>query len=317
MARSEIRCELSWSASRAREFDRCRRESWYARYASWGWWTERPRGEKWRAMVHKNLTSLPAFTGDCVHRAIEGWFRARARGATLDAEELFVEARALFRTGWRQSAGGGWEQRPNKSVHLDEHHYREPIEKARTDAARDLLLQSSRTFCEHPDLEPVRASEPDSWRAIEALDSFELEGVKVYAVPDLAYERDGVLEIVDWKTGKPREEDRLQLGIYALYAHAKWGTPFDRVRLTAAYLGAGEVKRVPVDAAWLDEVRATAAESIARLAELHYDPDVEDTDLDRWPTDGAPRACRWCRFRGICEGALEGNGGGGSGEGQG
>ncbi len=303
MARSEITCELTWSASRAREFERCKRENWYARYGSWGWWTERPRGPKWRAMVHKNLTSLPAFTGDCVHRAIEAWFRARGRGATLDAEELFVEARALFRTGWRQSAGGGWEDRPNKSVHLEEHHYRERLDKQRTDEARDLLMRCSQNFCELPELANARTSEPDSWRAIEVLDSFDYEGVPVYAVPDLAYERSGLLEIVDWKTGRPREEDRLQLGVYALFAEAKWGVPLDSVRLLAAYLGAGEVKEVAVDEALVDEVRRTMSDSIARMRAVHYDPDREEVDLAAWPTDGAPEKCSWCRFRGICDGA--------------
>jgi hypothetical protein len=51
MANQQFQCELSWSASRAKEWERCRRENWYARYGSWGWWTEQPRGEKYEIMV--------------------------------------------------------------------------------------------------------------------------------------------------------------------------------------------------------------------------------------------------------------------------
>ena len=105
MPATQLKCELSWSASRAREFERCRREYWYSRYASWGWWQEKPRGPRYEVMVHKNLTSLPAFAGDCVHRAIARWFELRRSGTQMSAEELFEEARELFRDGWRQSAG--------------------------------------------------------------------------------------------------------------------------------------------------------------------------------------------------------------------
>ena len=83
MAATELKCELSWSASRAKEFERCKREYWYSRYASWGWWTERPRAQKFEIMVHKNLTSLPAFTGDVIHRAIERWFQLRRAGSNV------------------------------------------------------------------------------------------------------------------------------------------------------------------------------------------------------------------------------------------
>ena len=65
MALKQFKCELSWSVSRGKEWQRCRKENWFARYGSWGWWTERPRGEKWDIMVHKSLTWLPAFAGNC------------------------------------------------------------------------------------------------------------------------------------------------------------------------------------------------------------------------------------------------------------
>ena len=55
-------------------------------------------GPRWRLMVLKNLTSLPAFAGDCLHRGIAEWFEQRRDGrAGPDARWLFERAREHFR----------------------------------------------------------------------------------------------------------------------------------------------------------------------------------------------------------------------------
>jgi hypothetical protein len=40
-------------------------------------------------MVHKCLTSLPAFTGNCMHQAIERWFQLKRDGTTMTTKELY------------------------------------------------------------------------------------------------------------------------------------------------------------------------------------------------------------------------------------
>ncbi|RMH01528.1 MAG: hypothetical protein D6702_11495 [Planctomycetota bacterium] len=300
MALKEIRCELSWSASRAKEFRRCRREYWYARYASWGWWQEQPRGEKYEVMVHKCLTSLPAFAGDCMHRAVERWFQLKRGGGEMTGPELYQEARELFRAGWRESAGGGWQARPNKSTHLEEHHYGVELPAERLEAVRAHLERCAANFTAMPELAPVRSAHPDNWRAVESLDTYTFLGTKVYAVPDFAYQDGDTLHIWDWKTGRPREEDLFQLHTYALYACEKWGADPESIVLHAAYIGAGEVQTVPVEIERLSEAQDRVSESVREMMELHYDPDEDPVVMENWPASGAPAACRTCRFRGIC-----------------
>lgn len=303
MALADLRCELSWSASRAKEFERCRREYWYARYASWGWWTERPPADRYQAMVHKNLYSLPAFAGDCVHRALQDWFQRRENGYQMDAQELFEAARDLFRIGWRQSHGDGWKQRPNKSVHLEEHHYGVEITKANTDRFRDLLEKCANNFLNLRELQPVRQASPESWLAVESLDSYEFLGTKVYAVPDFAYQEENKVHIHDWKTGKPREEDVFQLHTYALYACEKWSVDPEDIVLHASYLATGDIRSQAVNVYQLSEVQDKMSESVREMMDLHYDPDEDDLMMDHWPASGAPHNCGRCRFRGICESA--------------
>ena len=305
MARPPLVCELSWSVSRARELRRCQREAWFARYGTWGWWQERPRGERWRLMVLKNLTSLPAFTGDCLHRAIADWFEARREGRSAPgARWLFERAREHFRSGWRDSAQGGWAEKPNQRVHLFEHHYGPEPPRERTEAMRDLLERAAAFFVESDELGVAREAPPASWLALEELDAFELAGTKVYAVPDFAHRAGGILHIWDWKSGRPREEDELQLDTYALFARARWGADPRATHLHLAYLGSGEVRSRPADPARLAEVESQIRTSIAELTAVHYDPDREEPRLERWPPDPAPDKCSACRFREVCDAAA-------------
>jgi CRISPR/Cas system-associated exonuclease Cas4 (RecB family) len=301
MARAELRCELSWSVSREREYRRCPREAWYARYASWGWWQERPRGERWGLMVLKNLTTLPAFSGDCLHRAIADWLAERRAGrAAPDARWLFERARDHFRDGWRESSQGGWSVKPNQRVHLADHHYGPAPSRERTDAARDLLERSARAFVEDAALAAARDAPPESWLALEELDRFELAGTAVYAVPDFAYRADGRVHIWDWKSGRPRDADEFQLHAYALYARERWGAEPASTVLHLAYLGHAGVRTLDVAAERLAAVERQIETSIAELRAVHYDPDREPARLEQWPADPSPAKCGDCRFRGVC-----------------
>ncbi|HEX9794470.1 MAG TPA: PD-(D/E)XK nuclease family protein [Planctomycetota bacterium] len=301
MAATDFKCELSWSASRAREFARCKRENWYARYGSWGWWTERPAGEKVQFAILKNLSSLPAFAGTCMHEAIERWFELKRGGTAMTADELYEDARERFRAGWRQSAGQEWMRRPSKVVHLEEHQYGVDMPAERLGAVNELLQRCARYFCESRELAPVRDSLPEDWLSVEALDSYMFLGAKVYAVPDFAARVGEEIHIWDWKTGKPREADEFQLNTYALYACERWSADPEAIVLHAAYLGAGEVRSKPVDIDKLSTVQDRMSESVREMLDLHYDPDQDEVVMANWPTSGAPQACPGCRFRAVCE----------------
>lgn len=313
MAQKAFRCELSWSASRAKEFQRCQRDYWYARYASWGWWYKDAPPDKKRIAILKNLSSLPALTGNCVHAAIARWFYLRSQGATMTAHELFDEARDLFRKGWRESTSGEWERRPSKMVHLYEHEYSIEIDKERTDATRALLEKATADFATLAELVAVRESDPEQWVTVEgcAVDELPVDpnspgptykflGTDIYAIPDFAQWEGEKLHIYDWKTGRPREADLFQLHTYALYACERWMADPESIELHAVYLGAGEVRTVPVDVATLSVVQDQVSESVRAMMEVHYDPDEDELVMGNFPASGAPEECRRCRFESIC-----------------
>ncbi|MEZ5980258.1 MAG: PD-(D/E)XK nuclease family protein [Planctomycetota bacterium] len=191
---------------------------------------------------------------------------------------------------------------------LAEHYYEEPVvDRESGEAASygkkylERVERSVATFFAAPELAAARASDPATWLACEELGTIELFDTKVYAVPDFALRDDGGVVILDWKTGRPRERDRFQLALYALYAERTWGADPTEVRCADAYLDEGSFEETTFGRAELDDVLATIETSIARMRELHFDADRSAGDAAEFPMlpEGS-RECARCNFREMC-----------------
>ncbi|CAA9233363.1 MAG: ATP-dependent DNA helicase SCO5184 [uncultured Acidimicrobiales bacterium] len=135
------------------------------------------------------------------------------------------------------------------------------------------------------DLDPVR---------VEAPFVLAVGGHLVRGRIDAVYERDGRLELVDFKTGRPATEgDKAagtQLDLYGLAAVDAWAAEPDRLRTTYCYLrtdGPPIVVSSDWDAATLAAVRARLASTLDALAEARF-----GTTPGRW--------CRGCDFLSFC-----------------
>ncbi len=307
-----VRHELSWSASRASVWRACARRYYCDYYLSWGGWDERAPPLRRRAWLLKKMTRMPMLAGDALHRAIAGWFEGKQQGRVASEEETVERGLALLREGYKDSRDGKWRLRPAKLTHLAEHHYREPEIDEATGAAGpygkrfvDRIRASLSVFFRDERLEAVRASEPREWLACEAMGSFELDGTKVFAVPDFAFvDAQGGVRIYDWKSGRPRDEDRFQLGVYALYAEAVWRADPRSVTCVDAYLVDGELVEMRFGANELADLRAAIRDSLAAMRDLHFDASHEAGDAERFPMlpegEIATRECGACNYRELC-----------------
>ncbi len=111
---------------------------------------------------------------------------------------------------------------------------------------------------------------------------------------DAVYRRDGRLELVDFKTGRPAPMgDRpatLQLNLYGLAAVDTWGVDPDELRTTYCYLrteGPPALLSADWEASSVESVRADLVETLDRLAAHQFDPTP-----GRW--------CRGCDFLPAC-----------------
>ena len=138
---------------------------------------------------------------------------------------------------------------------------------------------------------------------MDELDSWTFEGVKVWVAIDFAYrDPDGLIHVLDWKTGKHREEDHTQVAIYALYARRRWGVAEDAVRGGLVYLAGGDGGEVEVQAdpdaleACQEEMRG----SIGAMRAALDDPARNVARIERFPQVEDREACRRCPFRRPC-----------------
>jgi CRISPR/Cas system-associated exonuclease Cas4 (RecB family) len=316
--------ELSWSASRAGNFGTCKRRYYHDYYGSWLGWDRSAEEARKRTYLLKKMTRMPMLAGTVLHASLAEWFDRRAEGREMTESEVADFALGALRQGYKESRDGAWRARPSKLTHLAEHHYGEACIDESTDAARDYgsrfverIKAGTATFFRAPELAEARAATPQDYLTVEGraagdrqargLDTIELFGEKVYAIPDFALRsvEDGEPRYVvfDWKSGRPSERDEFQLGVYVLYAMQKWGARPEDVVCVDAYLTRGEFVTKRFDEPALAEISNRIERSLGEMRAVHFDADRSLGEPEAFPMieDSGSRECASCNYRELCE----------------
>jgi hypothetical protein len=300
--------EFTWSKSRHEKFSECRRAYFFTYYGSWGGW-EAPAGSPVRELyVLKKLSSRWQWAGSLVHGALKQVLsRAKVTGDLLPLDKLLDRTRAKARAEWSGSREKSYWREASRIVGLVEHEYAEPVADAEWKRIYEQVIEGSlRAFYASEVLEEIRRTPRPDWLTVDELDSWDFEGTKIWAAIDFAYkDRDGRVHVLDWKTGKERGVDHVQVGTYALYARQKWGVPVDGVVGGLVYLvgeggAAGERVSVAADAATLDRCREEMRTSIGAMRALLAEPSRNVAREDAFPRLEDRAACRRCPFRRPC-----------------
>jgi hypothetical protein len=205
--------EFSWSISRQRKLDQCPRAYFYQYYLGWNGWLDEAPTEARVAYRLGKLTSLDALLGQQVDaRARELESDARSGRDLPSAEDLELRTRGALRQAWTRSLNGrvAFEQRPSKvtmlrSLYMDQDTQPETDRlNQKTGPSMQGLLATSHWRRLHGRGDEGSVDVPD-------FAHFMWSGVKVFAAPDLAYVHDGVLHVVDWKTGRADDTQPVQV----------------------------------------------------------------------------------------------------------
>jgi hypothetical protein len=300
--------EFSWSKSRHEKFADCRRAYFFTYYGSWGGWAA-PGGSAARELyVLKKLSSRWQWAGSVVHGALKRVLsRAKVTGELLPLEEVLERTRARSRSEWAGSREKSYWREASRIVGLVEHEYAEPVPDAEWRRLYEQVVEGSlRAFYGSAVLEELLRTPRQDWLSVDELDSWSFEGTKVWVAVDFAYRgRDGRVHLLDWKTGKERGVDHVQVGIYALYAREKWRVPPDAVAGGLVYLvgnGApgGERVTVAADAETLERCRGDMRESIREMRAALADPARNAAREDAFARVSDRERCRGCAFRRPC-----------------
>lgn len=304
---------IAWSATRARTFQQCRRRYYYRYFlAPEG---RRPGAPPAAALAHrvKDLVGVEAWAGQLAHHVIEEALNRWRAGRDYSPEEAERRAAQLLSRQFRDSREY-WtadpQAFPRQPPLLDMHYYGGDLSRDRAALLRETVTGSLRSLLTSDLAARIRRAGPQAWRPIDRNAAAHLpteggEPVLVLLKPDFAFEEDGRLHILDWKTGRPDPFwEMVQVTCYALYARERWGYSLECISPRVVHLHP-ELREWETDdlEASLRDVQLLIRESHAEMAALT--PAAETLP----PTDGFPVTedcgqCRWCPFRGFCDGAL-------------
>ncbi len=300
---ADFKNELSWSTSRRKLWEGCRRAYWYRYYGHWGGWKSEAPPRIQKAWMLGKMTRLHMWTGSIVHETLEEALKEYAATGTFP-DRVRMEERAIhrLRRGWVESRDREWERDPRRCVNLMEHYYHHPIHKEDTDKVKADVLLCLRNFDASKTAGELRASDPASWLNLEVLDSFPVDGVKVYIKPDLACRQGDKVVLYDWKTGRRNPDDLRQLAAYALFARHRWGASAEDILIRAVYLKEGEVVEAQVEEALLVEIEQEITASIAEMRQVLRDPAQNIAAAEDFPRVDQAGECRNCFFQELCYG---------------
>ena len=293
---------FSWSLSRRKMFDECRRQYYLNYYGSWEGWEDGAAPAARLAYRLKQIVTLDMWVGDILHRLIEGRMLRLQRGFRPHAQALREQARSLLNQEWQQSVERRWRENPKHNRNLFEHYYSVAISDKRRAEVRDKLFACLDHFCALPLLDRLVAAEPGDWLAVEQLDTFLVDRVPVFVKVDCAARLDGRTLLIDWKSGRAAERDLDQVACYGLYAMQKWNVGFDDLRTLLVYLQSGEAteKTIAPDQALAMQERIVSG--IAAMRKLLADPAANVAREEDFPMTDDRRRCGRCNFHEICYG---------------
>lgn len=314
--------KLLWSTSRARYLHDCQRLYWFKGYGSWGGWERGAPEETREAYRLGKLSSRWSWAGDAVHGQIRREIDRLHTGVELNLADALAEMRVQMRAQWVHSKkstrsrkfddGGFWG--------LLEHEYGEDVPESewkRTWARAESAL----TWWFESDFRRIiQETPPSKWLATdpergEKLVSFEvLPGVPLFGAPDFALEDpDGVVHILDWKTGarKPADIDQV-LGYAALLQHKHRLDP-ERMLGQLVYLREQDWLDVAVTQGELDDFRGRVAADVALMRSKLADPEKNiPLPVEAFAQTTVASRCARCYFRRLCK--RDGEHGGPAGE---
>jgi len=295
--------EFSWSISRQRKLDQCPRAYFYTYYLGWNGWLDDAPTEARVAYRLGKLTSLDALLGQQIDvRARELEAAARTGAVLPEVDELETRTREALRQLWTRSKDGraAFEARPSKvtmlrSLYLDQDTQPE------TDRLNQKAGPSMQGLLATSHWERLRACGDAGRVEVPDFASLQHDGVKVFAAPDLAYVHEGVLHVIDWKTGRADDSNPTQVLLQLWWALETYlELEGLEIRGYLEYVASGSTR--PVDPApdFRDRAAATVQAGVAQMRGLLADPEqnipLEMAAFERCESG----LCRTCNFFPIC-----------------
>ncbi|HPJ71844.1 MAG TPA: PD-(D/E)XK nuclease family protein [bacterium] len=274
-------------------------------YRHWGGWE--PDADPLTKAAYRlgKMTTMPIMVGQAVHEVLARHFRALRNGQprSLDPEEPV----RMLRRVWKDNLDEKWRLNPKKFPPLFELYYRRVPPREKLLGYAEQARGAVRACREMPLLGRLAslAREDFLWvdtagGAFSEATRFPVGSFEAIANPDLVVRLEGAVTAFDWKTGKSRSEDRLQLEVVGLWIDARIGSAAG-ARGSLVYLGSGEVDTFDLDDRTRELARETVVRDMERMGAYLRDPGENlPLDMEQFPMQNNKKMCDYCQFQEIC-----------------
>jgi hypothetical protein len=300
---SPLANEFSWSHSRNGMFQTCLKRYYFAYYAAWGGWEETAPVRSRELYSLKRLSTRQQWAGHHAHLAIEFLLKnARRDPAGALAASAALRQIELMRREFRESRAGAYKLDPVRTPGLFEHEYNLEIPAGEWKHTVDRVALAIRNFLASDLWQEIHSLPDDAFLAVERRAHFLLDGLKVFAVPDLVIRRGGQVLIYDWKTGSSAlAEHRTQLGIYALLAIDRWTAAPGEIEAVVYNPVLDQRERFSYSAEDLETLRDFIRDSADEMLFPLEKPETNDAgDGGNFDCTEDEEPCKTCPFLRVC-----------------
>jgi CRISPR/Cas system-associated exonuclease Cas4 (RecB family) len=146
----------------------------------------------------------------------------------------------------------------------------------------------------------LKSSDPRTWVKFESMESFDLDGIKVFAIPDFAFEKDSSVRLYDWKSGNRHSSHERQMNCYALLMERRLSRPLPGLDFNIFYLRSGDVVQMTVTEKDREQMIRLIKSSFQDMLSLLEDPSNNLARIDAFPMTSEIRRCETCSFKELC-----------------
>lgn len=299
--------EFSWSKSQDKEFSECERKYYYSRYGNWEGWAGGTGDAKAKELYFlKKLKHKEMWVGEAVHETIRIILLRTKIGTEAGLEKARQIMEFQLASDFDASKKGLARRDPKRFLRLFEHEYGIPITNEDYMELKAHALACIDAFFKSESYLEIIGLDRENWVGLEQLQSFELDGSKIFVKLDFAFRKGREFVILDWKTGRSEDVDySFQQGCYALFAKDKYGLRPEDITIREVNLAQGKETEYRPDNAKLEWTEAKIRKSIAAIKAKICDPENGIAHEDNFQKTTVRSGCNWCKYRRVCEQAKE------------
>ncbi|MFN0117474.1 MAG: PD-(D/E)XK nuclease family protein [Elusimicrobiota bacterium] len=277
-----------WSKSRVSTFKECQRKFLFSGPTINSF--KISEETKTEVLRLKKIKNRFLWTGSFIHEAIGHLLKQVRQGEKVfDIEEILSK----FKISMREQFVNSKSQTLSAS-RLFEHEFQIQIAQEEWKRQWDNVEKTIRWFFQSSWFLKLKDLGPESWKVIDEVVRFELNGTQAYAKIDCAVEVKGNFFLIDWKTSSSMESSALKVA--ALYSFEQWGADPSNVQAHAVNLFTGKSERIDIDEDALMETQMKIEEEAAQLFEAQTQLGDDPLKLPM----ASSQACLQCSYQKIC-----------------